>query len=87
MARYRRKYYRMRGRRFKRNHVNTAVGQIFGGLLLLLVFDSLLGAVYPSLCASTYFATTVTFIDAIIPVFGIIIVAVPIYNLFRKSVF
>lgn len=67
---------------------------------MLLVFDSLLDAIIPSLndtvnestglCLpgeNCWFLDTVTFIDSIIPVFGIIIVAVPIYMLFKKSIF
>lgn len=89
MARYyRRRYWRAGKRRFKKSAVSTAVGRIFGGLLMLLVFDSLLDAIVPDLNESgSWFVDTVAFIDSIIPVFGIIVVAVPIYMLFKRSIF
>lgn len=97
---YRKKYIRFRGRRIQRDKAASTAGFIVKALLLMYVVDRMLVAIVPVVdeqwnettgaCntgETCYFHNAVTFLESIMPVFGIIIIAMPIYNLFKGSVF
>jgi len=62
----------MAGRNSRGGAVFKALGRMVGLLLGLYVFDQILTAIWPVIQISTFFATTVTFANTMLPIMGIL---------------
>lgn len=74
-----------KGRGLSGSGMTQALGKMVGLLLSLYVFDEVIDAIMPTVNASTYFSTAVTFINNLFPVIGILGAFEIIYGALKQA--